>query len=1558
MVYKDFSQDKAEQFSKINQTSFGVPETVMVQMAKNNTDDSFIEKMTTFFTRNKVGPFERLKNSIATQTGINPDTVSSLRELGLKTSFMGLRSVWEDTFPRVGRAISLKQQGVSDPWKKADVSPFGVWKAEREKGNVIDFGTAIFGDTNPEDTQEYKDLIDKGYSTEKARAKVLKNKGKNIWTLIEEESKKVDLPESTARALAARGKGTQATFGRVMWQPLHFIVGPEDEAYDFWTGTVDLAANIFDPTFIVGKAVKTVKAGTKMLALSDDAAASVGLLNGFVRKSFSKRTVEQVIDSKDGDKIAEFLLNNRNNPATILEKSNFKFVNKYIMRDQQLADKTTKFMLDLQTIEETGDAGLKAVKELLKNNTNVVASATEGIVPKLQKNGKLTQYFGEYFETYFGPQYNIKLRASNPDQLLVNYSKFLKQLDPTGKIVDRNKRLSDLIGELDALGTKDPFLKGNIIINSVVKDMGSLRQVITKNFEDTGKLNDRSEKLIKKVFTNLGKYIEEVPDQVGKNKRVYTQLGNLPNELKSQWARELSDRGWSSEEITKGFDTFANQPIIESVLTRDLTLPQPSEVIKLVNSLDKSMKGNFLRMADIIGEKGIDNAMNFYVGKVFKPIALLRPAWTVRVIAEEQLRVIADGVLGIRDNYLSPMNILGRMGLIDVRPSAARSGWLNNGVFEAGIGEAESRAFNNLTGRLDRLGIEFETVQRVGGSGTATQANTSKWNQGQFRVINNYLDSRLTKKIAEIKMLGPDNAVSQLKKSKATEQLIDDLLEEGNELREAMLAISTSTNKENIWQVLTDTTDRNLIRQFLNTLDDAITADLSKSGDLTAEMWELLATGKFKNADGKVIDIKQITRGSATKAEIELFNANQLDSKRTRQIAKTNADNQKKAIDEYIAKFGDGLTEDVGFRTVPMELKSPGIGQKITELGMEWLMTRPTNNMSRIPVFKSTYWNKSAELISISSEAVKQKILNGAKKAGINEKQIKKWDKLYTSAGEKGIDDAELIEIFAKGAAVQKTKDLLYDITESRRFWDVARWIFPFGNAYQEVLTTWLGLLGANPGIASRGATIWNGATQPTDTLEDTGKGFFYENPTNGSVVFNYPGTGIVQDWMFGDSENPLDVNVNLPVYAQSLNIAATILPGFGPVIRLPAAFLFRNYPEDSFANEIIFGDFPAPNIKEPGDIARAAGVVPAWIDKFYKVAFNKEENSQGIFGNTVMDTYEALLYAGLIDDSNEDGFKQGMDLAVDKAKGLFYIRAVSQMLGPSGVATPIYEITPENSRMFFLETLADEYRSIKASNNYDDTQALKVFTDRYGFNPLALTVSKTISIEKFPTTEEGYKWYQQNREIYEDYPYVAWYLDPPPEYAEFSFTAYREGLFEGKREYRTPEQWAIAKNKLLGAVALDKFERDLGIVGDNTEPARYVRNRYKKELMDKYWGYGQPNIVGSPNKPTIDMQITQLEKMVKDPELQNNKQVITINKYLKQRQMVIDLLVDQGESETAWKQSNKYIAVRQILRKYADNLIDENPDFGPIFDQLLAKELQPEYEDDLLLQLNQGNNR
>jgi hypothetical protein len=442
---------------------------------------------------------------------------------------------------------------------------------------------------------------------------------------------------------------------------------------------------------------------------------------------------------------------------------------------------------------------------------------------------------------------------------------------------------------------------------------------------------------------------------------------------------------------------------------------------------------------------------------------------------------------------------------------------------------------------------------------------------------------------------------------------------------------------------------------------------------------------------------------------------------------------------------------------------------------------------------------------------------------------------------------------------------------------------------------------------------------------------------------------------MFKDNVSETDVRVNMPVYAQSINIAASFIPGFGPVVTLPAAFLFDNFPEESFITRLVFGDFPPMNPKEKSDWFKTLGFVPSWFNKFVEVAFNKGENSQGVFGNTVIDTYKAMLYAGMIDDSTEELAKEGMQKAVDNAKVIFLVRAVSQFLGPAGAASPTFEITDKNFNYFMLETLADEYRTLKIANNYDDALATQQFVETYGINPLPLTVSKTVSIEKRPTTAEGADWMKQNMDIYKKYPLVAWYLEPAPIYAEFSYDAYKKALLEGAREYRTPEQWAVAKNKLLGSIALEQYERQTGIFGNNTAGAKALRDAKKKELEQRYWGYGQPGIVGSPTQPSIDMQIDQLIKMVNDPDLQNFDTIKSAKLYLDARQQVIDSFVSAGLSETIWRTSSKYAGVRAALRSEADKLIRDNPSFGPMFDQLLAREIEPEYEDNLLVQLGLG---
>ena len=103
---------------------------------------------------------------------------------------------------------------------------------------------------------------------------------------------------------------------------------------------------------------------------------------------------------------------------------------------------------------------IAAVKNIL--TPRVLAVGTEGMVPKVQKIGT----FRRAIDDYFGPQYQTKLSANNPDNLIVEYTKFLKLLDPAGTTTNRSQRVKDMITELDKRETKNPARRGAAIIKS------------------------------------------------------------------------------------------------------------------------------------------------------------------------------------------------------------------------------------------------------------------------------------------------------------------------------------------------------------------------------------------------------------------------------------------------------------------------------------------------------------------------------------------------------------------------------------------------------------------------------------------------------------------------------------------------------------------------------------------------------------------------------------------------------------------------------------------------------------------------------------------------------------------------------------------------------------------------------------------------------------------------------------------------------------------------------------------------------------------------------------
>ena len=1546
--------EEANRLSAIQQQSANVPGSVLVQATKQQADNSFVDGLTDFFSKAKEKTYGAIKNAVFEQFNVNPDT-GGFSELALKGGLLGVRSLYENVIAEPIRTIGLVQQGAtfSEAYKKAQIEPFAYWREAKEKGKKIDLGTALFQSTDPEKTQTYKDLIDKGADPIRARQIAAASLGVNVFDQVFEQEKVAQFDGDRAAALIARGKSPHMTPGRVLFKPLEFIAGPEDRAYDFYTGLIDLGLNLLDPTFWAGKAVKTVKAGRSMLTLTDEGADAMGLFkNGFVRKSFSKTTAKEAIDGKFGTKLAKFLYENRNKPDEILLKSNFKLVNQFVIKDEALADDFAKFADDLFKLDpdnkmlnaagEASEEAITAVKQLLYDKTQVLAVATEGMLPKVQKVGP----FRRALDDYFGPQYTTKLSANNPDKLIVEYVKFLKLLDPAGEITNRSKRVKDMIVELGELETKNPARRGSAIVNRVIDDFSDLRTIYKNELETAGKLTDKNNKLVDDVFTVLQKVLKE-QDDAQQTLPILNKFGGVWDQFAGFMKKHPEFSKLSDEQIDEIAKTTFSKNVLESALTQDLKLQNPSQVIKLVNKLDNSFNGRYKDLIGIVGESAVGRGLDFYVGQLFKPLVLLRPAWTVRVIAEEQLRAVANGALGVLDH---PIGLLARIfdDSIGVRGSYAKEGWLDTTAFKLGISES-------ATGRVSRTvfkeGNRVILDNKIKYIPANRLQNIEQWGLGQWRVINLLRTDTLSKKVASIE-LSDDPA-------KGFAELITALKTEGNEFREAMLNLTSGNS--NLLKILNNKNGLTkkeydeAIFTFVEGLRNNLKGFLSNDGkSINADLYNVVITGKFKNAKGETINLDTARNIGAKQSDLELLDQNALLPKEAKKLQQDVDKYEEAVIKEYLDKFGgEGVLPDtVDYLAEPISVPK-GFYDKITENLFNWFMTQPTNTMSRIPVFKSSYWKKSEELISISSEGVKQKIIAGAEKAGLNKKTIERMKKIK-SGGNNGIDDAELIEQMAKGFGVDQTKKLLYDITEQRRFWETSRWLFPFGNAYQEVLTTWLGIMKANPQVAARTGTIWDGAAQENDAFGPTGKGIFYKNPINGQVVFNYPGTGLLQDWMFKDAPNQ-DVRVNMPVYAESINIAAGLLPGFGPVVQIPASFIFKNFPEEGLINRVLFGEFPPFDPNNKDEWTKALGFKPAWADKFIKLIFNQGENAQGAFGNTVIDTYKALLYAGTIDDSTEEKAKEGMQIATDAAQRIFLFRAVSQFIGPAGAASPIFELTDKNLDYFMFETLADEYRKIKESVNYDDALATQEFIEIYGINPLPLTVSKTISIEKYPTTVEGANWMKENMELYETYPLVAWYLEPPPSYAEFSFDAYKKSLLTGAREYRTPEQWAVAKNKLLGSVALEQYERTINIVGNNTASAKALRDAKKKELEQRYWGYGQPGIVGSPVKPSIDMQIEQLIKMTNDPDLQDFETIKAAKKYLAIRQQIIDTLVSAGKSETIWKRSKDYAGVRAALRQEANNIIAETPKFGPMFDTLLSREIEPEYEDDLIVQLGLG---
>ena len=592
-------------------------------------------------------------------------------------------------------------------------------------------------------------------------------------------------------------------------------------------------------------------------------------------------------------------------------------------------------------------------------------------------------------------------------------------------------------------------------------------------------------------------------------------------------------------------------------------------------------------------------------------------------------------------------------------------------------------------------------------------------------------------------------------------------------------------------------------------------------------------------------------------------------------------------------------------------------------------------------------------------------------------------DKVYTDYNE--------IDTVAKAYALEETKRLLYDLDKRGQITDALRLVFPFGEAYKEILTTQFRLLKNNPQKLRKATIAIQGARRDSIFGSDNShnEGFFAKDSLTGEEMYNFtdPG-GLISGMVVGDSVDNTGVRLNLKGYVRNLNmLTTTILPGVGPVVQIPAAAI-SSATEFSKLGDTIF-PYGRPEVRSgmagildiPKAFAQAS--IPSYLRKFLSAigrnpagrrdvdGFDPGSDPAGALASTVKDVLKVRAYAGTADFSTIEAQNAEIKSAVRAARLLTGLRSVVQfiwftgaearyeaVISPEGQAfldpAGTEEIDPEGRMVAFNQLTQGYYRlysmaeeAISSNPELADqdpqTLATRSFMTIFGNNPIPLLIRKTREVEPYPLGETGLQWARENKGAFAEAPSTAVFAQPYEPYDDFSIRAWRESISKGKRVGLTPEQWIHLNNQANGRIAETNIRNELENNPNFSLWNPMQKNMYmasvKGLLYDLFPGFGSELTAAGPTD--LDTKLRELRRWNEIPGLGDSQSGQALDIYLRYRDSLMQFHALQTGNPLSSIEGSRAIAVRNGLRLFANQLIVQYPEFRYLYSSILSRELE-----------------
>lgn len=1046
-----------------------------------------------------------------------------------------------------------------------------------------------------------------------------------------------------------------------------------------------------------------------------------------------------------------------------------------------------------------------------------------------------------------------------------------------------------------------------------------------------------SVKLLEAVFTQSA---AKVPEYLQPAFRKATTAFQSSNELMSNYWATRHAAGAELKYITlNGEQVVLQGPHLGSeLLNSTIYLPPTGEILRLTSKLSKSkILGKSTEYADI--------AINDF----WKKLQLVRPAYIIRNIAEEQIRVFGTGHISFFNNPGMAVamwlgredgNVLRRtLRQFDTYRHTAFGDDFSTGddiadMLDETLGQDMKNSYIDLMS-ADRKGsfderavrvLQFKGVGRVpfghkrffdGLANSLRILNSDE----TARVVAGYNPPAVAQAIAN--GAKREDAVVDYFLTGAGRKTLDNFASAQDEATAAFLRSPDG------------------LRQYLYTgksaqtgKDISVLARVNEAAGGNRSLLEMIQTGKTTVA-GVTYRIPR----SGDEAVNSIENAKAIKAGKKALLAKQ--EEFAKTLRDTFGKAGnwDGVEMNVPSRNLAYIE-----GEKEKRSFVDMFFEKATEfekNSTFGPEFRQAYWeaiNQVAKALDSNAKSALEKTAQSSLKPlifrgkNIGEKHPV-WSAFKASEGNGPLTLKEAHE-YADTYARNKVKGLFYNAQEKRLIFHQLRLIAPFANAWEDTIKRWSEIGLENPGQLYKGVKTLEWLQKPessaiyqlTDARDvyDPAQGFFFNDPDSGQRLFWVPFAGTVMSKLAnaatpGVSQGgaPMAFAANPMSFNFALG-AGSILPGVGPGVTIPISLIgtFNQGFVDNLPEGVKNWLFPFGRSDFSSGLQSA--ILPANWNRILGGAMGIEE--------TYASNFKPIMsYLAGGGNYNLDDVEDQAQLVKDVDT---FARWQSIMRGVVGLVSPAALISKglakdENGDATTHMALYNDFEEILKNNDGDWNKAWYDFLNLYGPSQAFAIISS--STGNGPTNWDSYQFVVDNPDIASKYTDVWGYVMPG---GGLSQEMYKWNLVNNTKKRLTPKEILEKVNGQRYYAARDALMTKVD-AGELDKDQYKVALQYLKDSMG-----GGPVTEFDPNKR--GRVVAQLESLVQDERFADVPSIVALRDYMYIRQAALDSLGKKKFTGAANEQS-----VRDLLAQQAVWIVQQNPDFQKMFYAFFANELE-----------------